>query len=783
MQSVSPDGRLRLVGLPGAAWQRTRRAVPAASLWSALLVFLLAYTVARSTVAAGWGIDAAPMVALAGAVFMGLLAVTPLPWIWCVSAGLVLAPVVAAVTSAPVLRAGHPLDPTGWPLVQAWLSRVADGSAFGDTAFVMFVVSWLMWVTGAWLSWCVLRWRQPMVGLIPGAAAFSTNVLNSPDQTGYTLVFLALTFALLLWTNYTGSVANALKARVKLTGDARWDFWESGLVATAAVLVLAVFLPPLSTVDRTAGIESAAFQNWAQLEQQLTHPGATGSPGSGGTATTGFSQSVGLGTSLKQSKAVVFTYTVTGNYPGPHYFRGLNIDLQNSGQWMYEPQSDLSARIEKGFVPNYGEDYTTQMAFGTFTINMVLPPAAYPDLLFYPGQLVTVDRTTVATEEWRPPPGSASTQLVTIDKLSSIVPPRSNGSYNVTVDYPDVTSTDLRKESTSYADWLQPYMSVPAGSYRPQSVLDDIHNLALKVIHDARATTPNDQATAIQDFLRNPNNFHYTLTPRQAPPGVDSLWFFLFTSHEGYCQYFATAMGDMLRSLGIPTRLVNGYGPGTYETKTARYVVRDEDAHTWVEVYFPDYGWVPFEPTADGTTYNSIPRGSQTSNLCLHPNACQPPPATPTAGGTPVGVREPNGPNGATGSSTGTSGFRVPDAGTLTKIAAALLALLLLLAAVGSRYLRPRTVMGVWKRTLVLARLAGAEIQPAETPHELSRRLGRVFPEAAASVRALAGGFVVAAYAPPDIALSTRASVMEAWASLRPLMLRRVAARFRFGRA
>src|SRR5207248_1208359 len=113
-----------------------------------------------------------------------------------------------------------------------------------------------------------------MLGLIPGAAAFATNLLNVPqDQNGYTLAMLVLTLALLLWTNYSGSIANAQRANVKLTGDARWDFWESGLVAMAALIVLGIMLPPLSTVDRTLDVETGIFSNWAQLQQRLSHPG------------------------------------------------------------------------------------------------------------------------------------------------------------------------------------------------------------------------------------------------------------------------------------------------------------------------------------------------------------------------------------------------------------------------------------------------------------------------------------------------------------------------------
>jgi len=778
MQSAS------LRAAPGVAWQRTRQAVPAATLWSALILFLLIATIAQSTVAAAWvpGIEIAPLVAVAGGLLMGVLAVTPLPWWWCVSVGMALGPVVAGIMAAPAFRSLHSTDPSGLSLIQLWIGRVQDGSAFGDTAFVLFVITWLMWVTGAWLTWCVLRWRQPLAGLIPGAAAFATNVLNAPDQNTYTLGFLVLTFALLLWTNYTGSIAKAMKARVKLTGDARWDFWESGLVATAALIVLAIMLPPLSTVDRTQSTESSLFTEWAQLQQQLNHPDLGTGTGKGG-GTTGFSTTVGLNGPLRTTKEVVFTYTVTGQFAGPKYFRGVNVTVNDSGQWTYQ-SPDLRQRVNKGDTPDYGESYIN-MALATFSITMRAPPAGNVDVLFYPGQLYRIDRDTIAGEVHVPPAFTASSKLVTIDRLSSLTPPTSKGNYNITVEYPDVQEGALRGAGTDYPSWLSPYMSLPAEGYRPPDVLNRIHNLALQLT--AGMTNPYDEASAIQDYLRG-GTFHYTLKPPVAPAGTDPLDFFLFTSHEGYCQYFATAMGDMLRSLGIPTRLVNGYGSGTFDTSTNRYIVRDEDAHTWVESYFPGYGWIPFEPTNDGS-YFAIARGTPAGpNLCLRDNNCDTPTGTTGPGGIPLvpntgrtgGNQESGG-----GAGFGPSGFRfhLPDASTLTRIVGVLLALLLLLAAWVARYLRPRSVAGVWKRTLVLARLAGADVQAGETPLELSRRLSRVFPEAASSVRALAGGFVVAAYAPPDLAQSTRSSVMEAWSSLRPLMLKRVAGRFRPGRA
>src|SRR5713226_1708266 len=782
MQYGSLNPRRLLAAGPGVVWERTRAAVPSAVLWSAVLVLLIAYTVAGSTVTADWvpGLERLTLVALGAALLMAALAVLPVPWWGGLGAGVVMGAVVAGLAAGPALHAAYPSDPpflTGagisLRLVSIWWGRIADGSASSTPAFFLYLITWLMWVTGGWLSWCVLRWRQPMLGLAPAAAAFVTNVLNNPtDQNGYTLVFLILTLALLLWTNYTGSIASATKAQVKLTGDARWDFWESGLVAMAALIVLAIMLPPLSTVDRTLEMESGAFTDWAQFMQRLNHPGvfghATGLAGS-----TGFSNDVPLGGALRRTRDIVFTYKIASDFAGPRYFRGVNETDTVLGEWRYTGRVALTDRISKNQTPLYGDDYQ-KLALSTFNINMLLPPAQNLDIIFYPGALYRIDRETKASEATLSRENQA---LLTIDRLSNVSPPVSTGTYNVTVEYTTATDADLNSAGVNYPEWLQFYSHLPANNYRSPDVLNRIHALALSVT--ANASTPYEKAVAIETYLRS--NYTYTLTPPQTPNGRDPLDYFLFSSKRGYCEFFASAMGDMLRSLGIPTRLVNGFGPGEFDSTLGRYVVRGQDAHTWVETYFPGYGWIPFEPTPDGT-YFPIPRGTQNQALCLRDNLCDNPSTGP--GGVPVpGTRpESGGPNVEPGATAGAgAGFRIPDAGTLTRISGVVLALLLLLVAGVARYLRPRTIATVWKRTLVLAQLAGAERRDGETPLELGRRLSGRFPEASEPVRTLADGFVVAAYAPQQVAETARASVMEAWSGLRPLLLRRIFDRIRPG--
>ncbi len=119
-----------------------------------------------------------------------------------------------------------------------------------------------------------------------------------------------------------------------------------------------------------------------------------------------------------------------------------------------------------------------------------------------------------------------------------------------------------------------------------------VHELASRVA--VQAHTNYEKAAAIEAHLKS--SYGYSL--QQASSSVkDPLVYFLFDRREGHCEYFASAMAVMLRTLGIPARIVNGFRMGEYNDVTGSYIIRGRDAHTWVEAYFPGRGWAPFDPT------------------------------------------------------------------------------------------------------------------------------------------------------------------------------------------
>jgi protein-glutamine gamma-glutamyltransferase len=128
------------------------------------------------------------------------------------------------------------------------------------------------------------------------------------------------------------------------------------------------------------------------------------------------------------------------------------------------------------------------------------------------------------------------------------------------------------------------------------------------------AKTPYDRASAIETYLRT--HYGYTLQLSNAKP-ADPISDFLFVRRRGHCEYFASSMAIMLRLIGIPSRVVNGFSGGEFNDITSQYVIRASDAHSWVEAYIPGQGWVAFDPTPAGSAQTH----SEWSRLMLYMDA------------------------------------------------------------------------------------------------------------------------------------------------------------------
>ncbi len=161
--------------------------------------------------------------------------------------------------------------------------------------------------------------------------------------------------------------------------------------------------------------------------------------------------------------------------------------------------------------------------------------------------------------------------------------------YQGISEIPTVPPQLLRASGTNYSqDITDTYLQLPQIDPRIKALAEEV----------TRGSTNNyDKAARIELYLKS--RFRYTLD-LSGPPTRDPLAYFLFTKKAGHCEYFAAAMTVMLRSLGVPTRYVGGFLSGEYNDVGGDWIIRASDAHTWVEVFFPGYGWMTFDPTRRG---------------------------------------------------------------------------------------------------------------------------------------------------------------------------------------
>jgi transglutaminase-like putative cysteine protease len=319
-----------------------------------------------------------------------------------------------------------------------------------------------------------------------------------------------------------------------------------------------------------------------------------GSGGVGGSfgesqAATGFSETVNLGevASIKKSQRVVMRIEL--DRAPSRYLRWRGVALEQyleNGSWSLI-RGDRYRDVRKGGVfKGEAADMASRIEYGY----ELLDPPREPVLPL--GQRVILERldtpTIFMTQKAVKLRGAI--KELKVDKYTGAL-----AAYGIPgrVQYTGVSDLAVPDEQTLRNDTFSKIPLEIANRYTKLPRLDPrIERLAREI---TRGTHTNfDKARAIESFLKT--NFQYSLELK--PATGEPLSEFLFENYKGHCEYFASAMVIMLRSIDIPARIVNGFQMGEYNDVNDLYVVRESDAHSWVEVYFPQSAsWVEFDPT------------------------------------------------------------------------------------------------------------------------------------------------------------------------------------------
>jgi len=311
------------------------------------------------------------------------------------------------------------------------------------------------------------------------------------------------------------------------------------------------------------------------------------------TLMSGFSNDVELGQigEIKKNSEVVMRVR-TGNpvgYPALRW-RGIALTAFDGKRWYTPGREDLPIPAGPGGWINIQNRPGEQDRSATILRFTVLLQPVATDTIFAPANAISV-RGNLSGEGSNQDSGARHSYILR-DKTDSLFNPFHNFGtlrYEGFSLLPAVNAARLRAASAEYPEEIRAtYLQLPR--------LDPRIPVLAKLITE-RSETPFDKTITVENYLRS--RFTYTLN-LTGKPGNDALAHFLFETRAGHCEYFASAMAIMLRTLGIPTREVNGFLPGEYNDLGGDYIVRASDAHSWVEVYFPGTGWMTFDPTPPG---------------------------------------------------------------------------------------------------------------------------------------------------------------------------------------
>ncbi len=336
----------------------------------------------------------------------------------------------------------------------------------------------------------------------------------------------------------------------------------------------------------------------------------------------------------------------------------------------------------------------------------------------------------------------------------------SGDSYDITAVVSNATAEQLRGAGTNYpVEITSRYLELPP------TVTDRTKALAEQLAQGKN--TPYDVAASIETYLRT---YKYNENVGVPPKGQDAVDWFLFDEKQGYCTFYASAMIEMLRVLHIPSRIAVGFYPAKFDSSQGGYLYRDSNAHAWVEVYFPTYGWVPFEPTAARAAISREPATPVSSNSSAS--------APANTGGNGLGDSQRLLDENQFGGG-GTGVFIAPKPQTTLFDWVVRVMVVVLLAIVGfMSYLWLRGMRGLSPTTQLFTKAqrsaswGGVPVQSSMTPYEYASMIGDRVPGSRQHVKYLADLYVRERYGSQSPDAQEMGRARHAWLRLRGLMVR-----------
>ncbi len=465
------------------------------------------------------------------------------------------------------------------------------------TGFIVYnqvstLLSWgyVLWLISTWFTWVTFRNDQPIWGLIPAGTILAVLMTYTLEKRIMLVLLLGAGLTLIGLVNHEVHQRGWKKRNIKGAANVREQVVLAVVGFSLYTMVFAGLMPSIKI--------KAISDPFERLLYGDSETGGIGSDSSievGGFNSdlysierfAGMPRQKLIGTGPELAKRVVMivqfpatTFAQTNVPNAARYWGSYSYDQYTGIGWQ------ASSTVEVEYSPGQEIIPVQYKNFNIVTQKIRLSNAVR-GILYSAGSPITVDQDVLVS--WRrliDEPQNGDQLIYQIDDLFAAT--IDHLQYQVRSQVSNATDGELRLANGEIPEWIKNrYLDLP------ETVPDRVLQLAQEIV--VNQPTNYDQAKAIETFLRT---YPYTLDLPAPPADRDVADYFLFDLQTGYCDYYATSMVVLSRAVGLPARLVVGFVGGQYEEENDRYLVSEANAHTWVEIYFGEFGWIPFEPTA-----------------------------------------------------------------------------------------------------------------------------------------------------------------------------------------
>jgi len=455
---------------------------------------------------------------------------------------------------------------------------VTDGLLF--VAAISTLIWFLSIISGYWWT----RHNNYLVAVLPGG--IFTLIIHLYDWLYSARAWVL--GAYILWALFLLGRLHYLRNRELWRSKRVFQMQESefditrGMMILAAVFVFVAWTVPASA----AGWQSAReywyriTKPWREVQEWFSNAVEVLESPIGWGEGDFFTSQLELGAGNPLSDTLLFTVEVPDlpEKPPRFYWRGYTYATYANHQWyaLSSQADEFSPSDEEILIPNLEGRVIARFKATTQIKQFLLYTPTQPTWVSRPGEI-----------------RYSSTGNDTIDIAAWYVEPAllPGEQFQMGAALADPSIQNLQAAGEDYPEWIaERYLQLP-DDFSPR-----IRALAEEIT--ANLETPYDKTAAITAYLRREIKYTNPL-PESPPKNADPLEWILFDLKQGFCNYYASAEVVMLRSIGIPARMAVGFAEGAFDSEDNIYLVRNLDTHAWPEVYFPDIGWVEFEPTGN----------------------------------------------------------------------------------------------------------------------------------------------------------------------------------------